>query len=335
MPVRVVRATLWILWAVVLWAIPAVSWAGEAEEDPVRNEARQLAYEGIKALRAERYAEALSFLRQAEQKFHAPTHLLYMARAHVGLGELIAAHGKYVTIAIEPIPNYAAAAFHQARKEAAAERQQLQARVATVTVEVAGADVASVSVSVDGKTVEPARLAHPIAVTAGEHRIAAVGTDGQRAEQVATVAVGESKTVTLSIEPESAPAPGPGSPGQSAPDSADGSGLTAAGAVLVAVGGAALVVGGITGGMTLSRAGDIEDTCGGDVCPTTEEPTVDDAKTLGNVSTALFIAGGVVAATGVVLLVVAPGDESEAATAHGPRLELRATVFGASLSGTF
>jgi hypothetical protein len=201
-------------------------------------------------------------------------------------------------------------------------------------VVIDGAEAGSVSVSVDGRAVDTARLAHPIAVTAGEHRIAAVDTGGQQAEQVATVAVGESKTVTLSIEVESAPAAGL-APAQPAPDSAGGSGLTVAGAVLVAAGGAALVVGGITGGMTLSRAGDIEDTCGGDVCPTTEEPTVDDAKTLGNVSTALFVVGGVVAATGIVLLVVAPGEESEAVTAIASRLELRATPLGASLSGTF
>jgi hypothetical protein len=324
----------WIVWAAVLWGTPALSWSGQAQQDPVRDEARQLAYEGIKALRAEQYTEALSLLRQAEQRFHAPTHLLYMARAHVGLGDLIAAHDEYVAIAIEPIPNYAAAAFHQARREAAVEVQQLRARVATLRVDVEGAQAASVSVTVDDQAVEAARLAHPIAVAAGEHRITAVGAGGVRAEQVATVAAGESKTVTLSLEGESVPPSDSGAPAP-APDSADGSGLTVAGAVLVAVGGAALVVGGITGGMTLSRAGDIEDTCGGDVCPTTEEPTVDDAKTLGNVSTAMLIVGGVVAATGVVLLVVAPGDEAEAATAKGPRLELRATAFGASLAGVF
>ncbi len=329
MPVPGLRTMFWVLWTAVLWIAPLSTWAGEAGADPVRDEARKLAYEGIKALRAQRYSEALTFLRQAEQKFHAPTHLLYMARAHVGLGELVAAHDAYVAVAIEPIPNYAPPVFHQARREAVAEAQQLRPRIATLQVAIAGGGAQEIAVTIDGRAVQAGRLAHPIAVASGEHQVVAVGTGGGRATQVAAVAVGESKVVSLHLQPESPPS-------SSAPpvDGADGRGLTVAGALLVAAGGAALVAGGIAGGMTLKRAGDIEDTCGGDVCPTAEEPTVDAAKTLGNVSTALLIAGGVVAATGIVLLVAAP-DDDEAAAAKGPRIELWATPVSLSLFAAF
>jgi hypothetical protein len=309
-------------------------WAGGTPEDSVRDEARQLAYEGIHALREERFAEALTLLRQAEERFHAPTHLLYMARAHAGLGQLVEAHDAYVSVVIEPIPNYAPPAFHEARQQAAAEVEELRPRIATLRVALEGKVAAALTVTVDGHAIAAARLAHPIAVAPGHHRVAAATRAGQQAEQAVTARIGDTTVVTLSFEtgPASAPAGSAAELGGDGMD--DGSGWTVAGALLVAGGSAAVVAAGVTGGLTLARAGEIEDTCGGNVCPTAEESTVDEAKALGNVSTVLFAVGGAVALAGIVVLATA-SETAQETTARSARIAVRVTPFGAALTGAF
>ena len=92
-----------------------------------------------------------------------------------------------------------------------------------------------------------------------------------------------------------APAPPPGDTGRSwvGPGIAFGAG------------GAALVLGAVTGALTVTRMDEVRKTCGeGLMCPDDYRDEVDGARTLGHVSTAGFIAAGVGAAVGVVLLVL-------------------------------
>lgn len=79
-----------------------------------------------------------------------------------------------------------------------------------------------------------------------------------------------------------------------------GFGVAAAGSIL----------GGITGGISLSQASDLEDQCPNDVCPPDKEGDVDGMMTLGHVSTVSFVVAGVGAAVGVVGLLLPGGDES-------------------------
>ena len=79
------------------------------------------------------------------------------------------------------------------------------------------------------------------------------------------------------------------------------------------VGGAALVVGAITGGLAMGDHSDLEDNCPGGQCPPEQQDTLDSFHTMGTVSTVGFIAGGVLAATGVVLLLTAPSAAEEPA----------------------
>ena len=81
--------------------------------------------------------------------------------------------------------------------------------------------------------------------------------------------------------------------------------------VALGVWGAAAVGAGITGGLTLGKAGDIEDDCGGSECPSSQKSSVDDAKTLGNVTNVLIGVAAVGIAAGIVLFFVEPGLEDE------------------------
>ncbi|MBN2528161.1 MAG: tetratricopeptide repeat protein [Deltaproteobacteria bacterium] len=74
---------------------------------------------------------------------------------------------------------------------------------------------------------------------------------------------------------------------------------------LVGAGGAALIGGIITGGIVVSRKSALSKDCENDICTDPgDKDKIDDTKALGNVSTVLTIAGGVLAASGVVLLVL-------------------------------
>ncbi|WP_437677033.1 PEGA domain-containing protein [Sorangium sp. So ce131] len=93
------------------------------------------------------------------------------------------------------------------------------------------------------------------------------------------------------------------------------------GIALAAAGAVGLGVGAVTGVLSLNKVSSIgsSDACPGyPRCPAEDGPdkaTLESAKALGNASTAGFIAGGVLAATGVVLLLLRPGDESTPAAA--------------------
>ena len=86
------------------------------------------------------------------------------------------------------------------------------------------------------------------------------------------------------------------------------------------VAGAGLVAGAISGGLALSRHGELEDQCA--AAPGCSEDDIQGGRTLAHVSTASFAVAGVGAALGVIVLLVTGADEQEAATVApwlGPR----------------
>jgi hypothetical protein len=103
--------------------------------------------------------------------------------------------------------------------------------------------------------------------------------------------------------------------------------------VALGVGGAALVAGGITGGVVLSKAGELEDGCPDKQCPESQWSTLDSAGNLATVTNVLLGVGAAAVVAGVILFFVepGPGDESEIAVAP------TATDSGAgvALSGRF
>ncbi|MCB9596281.1 MAG: hypothetical protein H6719_26400 [Sandaracinaceae bacterium] len=88
--------------------------------------------------------------------------------------------------------------------------------------------------------------------------------------------------------------------------------------VLIAVGGAALITGAITGGVALSEDTAIAESCDeAGSCPAELRPRAEAAQTLANVTDALLIGGAAVALTGLVLFFVLTesGDEATASVA--------------------
>src|SRR5262249_48840489 len=82
--------------------LPAVAAAAPPGAD--RAAARTLGFEGEDALARKDYTTAADRYARAEALFHAPTLLLGLARAHVGLGKLVAARETYQRIVADGVP---------------------------------------------------------------------------------------------------------------------------------------------------------------------------------------------------------------------------------------
>ena len=113
------------------------------------------------------------------------------------------------------------------------------------------------------------------------------------------------------------------------------SGMKTLGWITLGVGGAGLALGGVTGVLALGKRSSIDDSpnCRGDECLPAERSLADSYNSLRTWSSVGLIAGGALAATGVVLLLTAP---SAAATAdQGPSAALWISPNGAGVRGKF
>lgn len=163
-------------------------------------------------------------------------------------------------------------------------------------------------------------------VAGGTHTVSAT-SDGKRAEVVVEVEIGAQTEAVLDFSPEApAPmattstaeptpqnAPPPRDTAQSGAtfstdDAPSGSSLRTVGYIVGGVGVAALIGGAVTTGMGFGLKGDLDGRCPDGRCEYTsaeDKKTFEDdqnqLQTLGTVTTALYIGGGVLAATGVTL----------------------------------
>jgi len=110
-----------------------------------------------------------------------------------------------------------------------------------------------------------------------------------------------------------------------------------------ALGGAGLVLGGVTRRAGHEQAQQAGQRCPGGVCGPSQKADFDSYHTLGMLSTIGFVAGGVGAGAGVVLLLVRPPDAGRAAASRSRKAkvqELRVVtrssgVASAGVEGTF
>lgn len=310
----------------VLVAVCSSGLASAQEDlDKKREQARPIALAGFELLQAGKYNEAIAKLEEAERLFHAPTHLLYIGQARKELGELLTAYDTFVDIVIEDIPNYAPPQFQQAKVEAKREADALRSKIATAVITVSGVRADRVTVTIDGTPVPQQRLVHPIGITEGSHTIVASADGVEPVSETVEGIAGQSATVSLTLAPRTAAEPDDGEAGE------EGS-FPVVGTIVLALGAGALIAGAVTGVVTLNEASAIKDRCSGTVCPLASEQEADDAKLIGNVSTAMFVAGGVLAVAGIVLVIVDPFGGSEPAAAA---LGARVGPTGAALFGTF
>lgn len=116
-----------------LCAEPSIARAQGVDADHIT--ARAVAFEANAALENKDYAAAAERFARADALVHAPTLLLGLARADVGLGKLVAAREVYERIVREGVSPQASAVFTRAVEDAKRELAALEPHLPSAVVE--------------------------------------------------------------------------------------------------------------------------------------------------------------------------------------------------------
>lgn len=209
---RVLPAALWV---VGLVSAPSVV---RAQSDEQRAAARSLATEGATAFNEGRFKEAVDYFGKAESLMHAPPHLLFLARSHVKLGQLVRAREAYLKIVKETLPANAPKAFRDAQTAAETEVRDVEPKIASLTIRIEGGEGATdVGVMVDGVALPNVLVGLAQPIDPGTHRIEAGATGFRAPSEPVTLAEGEKKSVVLKLESAPGAAPLVAGPAAAAP----------------------------------------------------------------------------------------------------------------------
>ncbi len=210
-------------------------------------------------------------------------------------------------------------------KECSTMVTDLEARIPTVVFEAkdaAGNELTEVSVTADAKVVAPRLDGHAMEMDPGGRSFVFATADGHHVEVHALVKEGEKSQLVQAVFADIGVAAAPaGAPDVSVNDGRGKTQRTAA-VVVGGVGVASVLVGVVFGVMAISKNNDSNDNghCDATGCDPTGTSLRNTALGDATASTVTLIAGGALAAAGVVLYFTAP----KAAPATG--LELRPTV---------
>lgn len=290
--------------AVSSFALPARA-AEPSSAD--RATARTLAQEGYVALRDKDYSVAADRFTRALALIHAPTLLRDLARAQVGLGRLVDAHETYSLIIREGVADDAPQPWVKAVADAKAEISPITQRLPWMTITVSGP--AHPKVTIDGAPIAEASLGVKRPADPGRHEIRAMATGYYTAKK--TISLKEGESINIAFELEDAPP-------DAAPKDEETTGKVSVANVVdpvwrkpvtigaFALGGAGIAVGSVTGILAMTKHNRLANECPGGRCPRGTEADLSNFHTLGLVATIGFVAGGVGAGAGVVLLLVKP-----------------------------
>jgi hypothetical protein len=299
--------------------------------DPAsRITARKLGAEAIALFDKGEYAVALEKFELANQLVPSPTLALRAARCLVKLGRLVEASERYTEATRMKLDASAQLVQRKAQVEALKEREKLTPRIPSLEVVIEGPQGKGVTVTLDGKTLSPALLGQKQPVDPGKHELEAQRADTKVRREV-ELAEGEEARLALKLPPLPVPPPPPVPP----------SPLPMYGWISVGVGAAGIVVGAANGVAAMAQQGSLVDRCPDRRCPPDAHGDADLYDVTRKISTIGFIAGGVIAAGGVTLLLIAPDEPAPAplTASAPPRLAPRAAVYitlgGAGARGFF
>jgi hypothetical protein len=321
-----------------------------AQTDDEKNTARDFGKQGQDALD---HGDA----KTAEDRFHRavqifdnakalvpPTLLLGYARGAAKNNHFIAAEETYNRIIRAGLPPGAPPPFVKALEDAKHEIDAVSPHIAHATISVGGCE--NLSVTLDGAALPSVVLGAKKPVDPGTHEVKASAPGCKAATASFTVGDGAETTSTLTLEKEpdaqiTQPPPTTTTPTTTNvavtttpgadTSSGGGSGLRTAGFITLGVGGAALIVGAITGGIAIGQHSTLANQCPGGNCPATsganDNSSLDSYHTTGAISTVGFIAGGVIAVVGLVMVLAAPSSKGAHAASAAAKVFKHVTPF--------
>jgi len=324
---------LWCALALSLLALPALADPPPAEpavDGATRATARQLGYDGIQDYQREDFRSATDKLERAYKMLKAPSLALWSARALEKSGKFVEAAERYLEATRLPDDVGGEAAVQQkSRDEAKQDRDALLPRIPALTIHIEGAAAEGVALSIRGEDVPSTVVGSPRPTNPGDAVV-----EGRLGEQTVKQKVAlmeaEKKTVTLHFEPAAVAAPAAATSDATTPEDTGPKNTwqRPVGWVGVGLGAAGIAVGAIAGGVALSQQ---RDDCPNGICDSSvPESAMTSYNTMRDVSTIGFIAGGVLAAAGVTLLITAPKAQHASAS-----LQPYVGLTSAGLRGTF
>ena len=305
--------------------------------------ARTLGIQGVQLADAGKCPEAIEKLQRAEALHHAPTILGRLGECQVNVGEVVTGTENLNTVVREVLPANAPKVFHDAQDRAQKVLTAATPKIAHLLIRVTPSNL-NASVTIGGKPVPAALLGAERPTDPGTYQVTATAEGYKPSSATVTLAEGGHQDITLLLEkdPNAVSALPPSTTGavvatptgdQSSPQPAKESMVPVY--VAFGIGGAGLVLGGVTGVLAMSKASD----CPNKVCPT--QGDLDSAKSMATISTIGFGVGIAGAAVGTILLLTG-GGHTETAVARAkreraPKLALQ-PWFGVSsvgLTGSF
>jgi hypothetical protein len=327
---RHVRASACVSLGVALFLGPGTAGAqqppqGQQAQQPTATEramAEGLFRDAKKLLQRGKTPEACEKLRASYKIDPAGGTLINLAMCHEIEGKTASAWTEFS----EALAAAKKAARPDREKAAREHLTALEPRMSHVTVTVAtdGAPP-GLEVRLDGITVESKALGTAIAVDPGDH-VATASAPGRRSwESKVTLKEGESRALAVPALASDAPLPPPPPPPKPSWRTPLGIAATGVGAVLLGVGAG-------FGARAISVGARANDECPNRVCSATGLSDVSSARSAASISNGTLVAGGVVAAAGVTLLVLSVVTPSaDAAPAPAPSVSLLpAVTFGSS-----
>jgi hypothetical protein len=309
--------------AVLLAAAPLVCAGSAFAQAPPsaadKETARTLMNQGDDRFEAKDYAGALKAYQGADALMHLPMTGAALARAQVALGLLLEARDTALQVAHQAPQAGENPKYAEARAEARALADALAARIPSLDVKLSASPPGLV-VSVDDAPIPPAALGLPRKVNPGKHVVTARAPGFADARVEITVAERATLPVPVQlVEGTGTLPPGPtaGTPPVSAPPPVAPAGRTTSPLVYVGfgIGGASLLVGAITGGLSLSKTSKLVNDCPNMQCApqSTGAGERSSALTLANVSNVTLGIGAAGVIVGVVGVVLSRGDRRPAA----------------------
>lgn len=328
--------------AALATALALATPAPAAEVDPATvSAARAIAEEGLDLFDRGEYAAALDKFERADELIDAPTVGFYAARCLEQLGRLVEASERYLNVSRMPLDPSASDVFKAAVADAEKAYNELRERVPKLAVTVRGAPEREVQITIDGKPVPLALVGVSRPVDPGKHVVEGTWA-GRVIRREVSLPERNEATVTLDfagVAPPAGAAPAAGAASAASTAPAAGAALGIPQRVLgwtaVGTGAAGLVLGGITFGVASALQGDlIRLGCTERIeCPDTPQTRdkLGSYNTVRLVPAPAFIAGGVLAAGGIVLLLTAPSAPKPRGATARPWI----SPWGAGLMGVF
>jgi hypothetical protein len=318
------------------------TFARAAHAEPTASEketARTMMDEGHARRDAGDHKGALAQFQGADALMHVPTTAIEVGREQIALGQLVEARDTLERVMRMPQLPGEPDAFRVARKAADTLDQEIASRIPALRITSNGAPPgAGIDIAIDGAPIPSAALIAPIKVDPGHHLVVATGTNGGARREI-DVAEGQTLAVALTVTPTSSSSPAsqvpPAEPGTKGSASSTVGWLRWGGIGLAGVG---VVVGAVTGVMSLSSTSTATKACVNDRCPPSTWGDIDSARTTATVSTVAFIVAGVGAGLAVTSFVVdghGAGSPKDGAAEPRPRVTAWVGPGSVSLAGTF